>query len=337
MLITNMLDSNIPSTQRLWNAMRYFFNVHIFKKWRLLITLLGLGYLPIGHTAPYVVVTLKPIHSLVASIMEGVGEPHLLLPDGASPHTFHLKPSTLKQIQQADILVWVGPTLELFMVKPLQQISAKSSLITLLDIPNLKTYPLRQGRDWQTSHEDHEHSHDHGTDNRDPHVWLSIENAQIIANFLAQDLSKRDPQNAKIYQQNAKILNEKLLKLQVGLKSLLNTSQSHPFLVYHDGYQYFEKEFNLNAVGTMIVNPHVPLSAYGLKMIKDLIQKQGIHCVFRETEFNDKLIQHSLNELGINVAELDPLGARQKPGPDNYEQTLNQLGKTLSECLQPKA
>lgn len=280
--------------------------------------------------APKVAVTLKPLHALVASIMEGIGEPQLLLPDGTSPHTFQLKPSTLKQLQQAELIIWVGPELEVFMIKPVAQLHPRFGVVTLLNIPNLQLLNLRQGREWEHHHEeDHSHAHE----GKDPHIWLSTTNAKIMVDLLTSKLSKIDPTNAIRYQENASKLKIKIDVLKTKLEKILKPVQSKPFLVYHDGYQYFEKEFQLDGIGTMMINPHLPLSAHGLNEIKQLIQSHRVTCVFRETEFNDTMIREYLNDLGVHVAELDPLGARIPTGPDAYEQILLQLGNTFKSCL----
>lgn len=285
--------------------------------------------------APKVAVTIKPIHALVAGIMQGVGEPQLLLPDGASPHTFQLKPSTLKQLKEAELIVWVGPELELFMVKPLEQLQPRYGIQTLMTLPHLQLLNQRNGREWEHEHDDDhdEHSH-HSHEGQDPHMWLSTENAKIIIDALTSTLSQNDAENAKIYQTNAKNLKVKINTLKNTLDKQLSPVQAIAFLVYHDGYQYFEKEFHLDGVGTMMINPHLPLSAHGVNEIRQLIKDKQVKCVFRETEFNDTMTRQYLSDMGVKVQELDPLGARIPEGPDTYEKILKQLGDTISSCLQ---
>jgi len=306
--------------------------------------ILGLGLVcllanPVAFATTKVAVTLKPIHSLVAAVMEGVSVPELLLPDGASPHTFQLKPSTLKTLNEADLIVWVGPSLEMFMTKPLSSLSPRYGFIEIQSLDNLVKLPLREGREWQHgAHEDpHEHAHDHGAHGDvDPHLWLSNANAQTIVKVTAERLSKADPQHAKQYQANAQKTLAQLRALKKNLAALLASVQSEPFLVYHDGYQYFEKEFALKAVGTMVINPHVPLSANGLTQVKELIKTRGVKCIFKETEFSERIIEKSLGNLPVQIKELDPLGVRIPKGPHHYEQTLLELGKTMHDCLEPK-
>jgi zinc transport system substrate-binding protein len=287
------------------------------------------------YGAPQVAVTIKPIHALVAGIMQGVGEPQLLLPDGTSPHTFQLKPSTLKQLQQAELIIWVGPELELFMVKSLEQFHPRFGVLTLLALDHLQILNQRNTREWAHDHKhDHDESSHHSHEGQDPHIWLSTDNAKIIVDSIAAVLSQHDPDNAKIYQANAKNLKAKINTVKTRLTAQLSPVQTKPFMVYHDGYQYFEKEFQLDAVGTMMINPHLPLSAHGLSEIKQLIKDNNVKCVFRETEFNDTMTRQYLNGIGVNVEELDPLGARIPQGPQAYEKILLQLGDTLSSCLQ---
>lgn len=313
--------------------MRWLFN-------RILaISLICLCLTPTAFAAPTVAVTLKPIHSLVASVMEGVGTPLLLLPDGASPHTFQLKPSTLKSLKEADLIVWVGPSLEMFMTKPLSSLTPKYGFIEIQTIQNLVKLPLREGREWQHGDPEDPHGHDHSHSAHghiDPHFWLSNANAQTIVKVTAEHLSKADPNHAKQYQANAQKTLAKLRTLKTNLQGQLASVQTEPFLVYHDGYQYFEKEFNLKAVGTMVINPHVPLSANGLTQIKELIKARGVKCIFKETEFSERIIENSLGNQFVKIKELDPLGVHIPKGPDHYERTLLELGKTIHDCLQPE-
>jgi zinc transport system substrate-binding protein len=280
--------------------------------------------------APQVAVTLKPIHSLVAGIMEGVATPTLLLPDGASPHTFQLKPSTLLALNKAELIVWVGPNLETFMQKPLSSLHPRFGRINLMEIPGIQKLPQRHTREWQHADESHEHNHE----TYDPHIWLSVKNAEIIVHYITDYLANIDPLHREQYRENEKKMQQRLETLRARLHQELTPVQTKPFLVYHDGYQYLEKEFALNSKGTMITNPHVPLSAHGLQAIQKLIASQNIHCVFRETEFNDTVILNSLSHWKVKVAELDPLGNKIPAGPENYEKTMLKIGETLEGCLQ---
>lgn len=289
------------------------------------------------HDSPDVVVTIKPLYGITSQIMDGVGKPVLLLPDYASPHTFQLKPSLRRALLQADLIIWVGPTLETFLSKPLENLHPRFGILTLSTLPGLQILPQRTGRDWPDVHV-HEHeadheNHDHATD---PHLWLSPTNAQLIAKAIADLLIKNDPSHAKQYAQNLEILQKRIDAVNQELKILLEPIKNRPFLVYHDAYQYFEKAYGLKGMGTIIINPNVPLSAKGLSEINQMIEKKHITCVFTETEFRDLTIAKALKNSAVHVVELDPLGAKQVADNHAYENTLLALGKAFQSCWMPQ-
>lgn len=280
------------------------------------------------EASPRVVVTLKPIHSLAASIMDGVGQPELLLPDGASPHTFQLKPSTVKAINQAELIIWVGPELETFMQKAIT--TKEQNTLTLLQLPKLQRLAQRQTRHWHQDEDDHKHE----AGGIDPHIWLSVHNAKTIVDAITQRLVRDDPRNEKTYMQNRLRTLSQLQALFNTLNENFANVRQQPFLVYHDGYQYLEKEFGLNGKGSIILNPHVPLSGKVLHGLKQQIEKEHIQCVFTETEFNQTQLEKNLQILKVNFAELDPLAVKQSPGPQCYTLMMTQNSKIMQQCLE---
>lgn len=123
--------------------------------------------------APDVVVSIKPIHSLVASIMKGVGEPSLIVEGAASPHTYTLKPSNARALENADVVFWVGPGLEAFLDKPLEALPKNAKVVELEDALGLTKLPFREGGAFEGhDHGDHaeagegadDHAHDHGAE-----------------------------------------------------------------------------------------------------------------------------------------------------------------------------
>ncbi|WP_165218962.1 zinc ABC transporter substrate-binding protein [Affinirhizobium pseudoryzae] len=125
--------------------------------------------------APDVVVSIKPIHSLVAAVMQGVGEPKLIVDGAASPHTFTMKPSNARTIEGADVVFWIGPNLEAFLDKPLDALAGKATVVALGDVAGVETLPFREGGPFEAhdhgdddhDHADHghaDHGHDHGAE-----------------------------------------------------------------------------------------------------------------------------------------------------------------------------
>src|SRR5919106_6485405 len=87
--------------------------------------------------APRVVASIKPIHSLVAGVMQGIGEPVLLVLGTGSEHSYNVRPSQARALAQADVVFWVGETMETFLIKPLQALSGNAKLVELWEVPDL--------------------------------------------------------------------------------------------------------------------------------------------------------------------------------------------------------
>lgn len=115
---------------------------------------------------PRVVTTIKPVHSLAAAVMAGVGEPQMLLPPGASPHDYALKPSDARALDQAQVVFWIGAPLEGFFVKPVQSLAGKARVVALASAPDLVLLPTRSGGAWDEHDHDHDHGHDHDHDHK---------------------------------------------------------------------------------------------------------------------------------------------------------------------------
>ena len=199
-----------------------------------------------------VVASIKPIHSLVSSVMDGVGQPDVIVDGYNSPHGFSLKPSHAKMIENADLIIWVGEDLEAFLEKPLNTISKKAVNIEIMDLSGIKKLKFREKNIFE-GHDDHGHGHnekkhddhghkeakhdDHGHDKHahgehDPHVWLDPMNAKVIIKEIENQLVKLDPDNSSKYKANSKKAQSELDNLTKNIKSDLKGNLR--FVVFHD-------------------------------------------------------------------------------------------------------
>ena len=114
-----------------------------------------------------VVASIKPVHSLVAAVMQGVGTPDLIVEGAGSPHTYALKPSQAKQLQQADLVFWMSHDLEAFLEKSIDGIATKAVSIPLMESHGLATLNFREGGAFDDhAHDDHD---DHDDEKHDDH------------------------------------------------------------------------------------------------------------------------------------------------------------------------
>jgi zinc transport system substrate-binding protein len=294
--------------------------------------------LPAWAEAPKVVVSIKPIHSLVASVMHGVGEPVLLVRGGASPHSYTMKPSDAKALSAADLVVWVGPELEGFLEKPLQANAPKATRLTLMDLKSLTLLQAREGGAWEPHDHGHEH-HDHKDhahedhEELNSHIWLDPANARAIVTATADALAAKDPADAEVYRTNADRTLQALDALDAELKATLAPLKDKPFVVFHDAYQYFEAHYDLSAVGSITVSPDRRPSAKRLSAIRAKIAGLNAACVFSEPQFEPTLVRTVVEGTRAKTGVLDPEGADLPEGEALYPTLMRNLAASLRGCL----
>lgn len=295
------------------------------KRWWLGLTLWSAVVGEVGATVPQVVVSIKPVHSLVAGVMAGVGEPELLVSGGASPHSYALKPSEVASLQRADLVFWLGPETEPFLPKFLQSLPPSVRVTALAEARGVELLAPRTGDD--------AHS-ESGGEHHDPHLWLSPHNAQGMVSTIVQQLVAVDPDHSAQYLSNLQALQGRLASLDLELRQQLQPLQTVPYIVFHDAYQYFEKRYGLQPVDWIAVNPERPPGAGHLRLIRERLQRAEARCIFTEPQFPPKLVTALTDGLTVQQGVLDPLGADLQDGPDLYFVLLQNLGQSFVQCLQ---
>ncbi|WP_114393225.1 zinc ABC transporter substrate-binding protein [Oleisolibacter albus] len=283
---------------------------------------------------PDVVVTVKPLHALVAGVMQGVGEPALLVPGSASPHAFSLRPSDARALNGADLVVWAGPRLETFMERPLRALAGNATVLELMQAPGMELLDSRGGGVWQTDHGDHgDHSHGDGAGGKDGHIWLDPHNAQAITRAVAAALIRLDPARADIYRTNEAAQLARLAALDREIGERLAPVKDRPFIVFHDAYQYLEHRYGLNPAGTLTVTPDQKPGAARLSALRRQITEAGAACVFAEPQFEPTLVRTLAEGTPARTGVLDPEGASLPPGPGLYEALMRFNADALAGCL----
>ncbi len=301
-----------------------------------------------------VVVSIKPLHSIVSAVMQGVGEPKLIVQGAGSEHVYSLKPSDAEAIEHAKVIFWAGPSMETFLDKPIDTLGEGAKVIALGDADGLTRLKFREGGPFEAhdhGHEGHDHAHDdkkhdhaaeaseaghdhdHGHGEYDLHFWLDPQNGKVLAADIAKTLGASDPEHAAQYEKNARDYGEKIDALTREIASELEPVKDKPFIVFHDAYQYFENRFGVKAAGSITVSPEKAPGAARIKEIHDKIKSLGATCVFSEPQFEPKLVKTVIDGTEARTGILDPLGAELKDGPDLYPQLIRNLADSLKTCL----
>lgn len=292
---------------------------------------------PAAAEPPKVVVSIKPLHSLVGAAMDGVGEPKLLAPPAASEHSFSLRPTDARALQEADLVFWIGPELEGFLAKSVRALPRSARVVTLSEAPGIALLARREGGTWEA----HGREHDHGkarpgaAGEADLHVWLDPRNAARIVAIAAGRLSEADPPNAARYAANADRAGRALDALDAELAAILAPVRSRPFIVFHDAYQYLERRYGLNAVGSVTASPERKPSARRMHEIRGKIQRLEAVCVFSEPQFDEGLVRAVAEGAYARTAALDHLGLAAPDGFAGYAETMRRLARALAGCLAP--
>ena len=342
------------------------------KKTSIIITILSfLSFFTSANAEIKVVASIKPIHSLVSYLMDGVSKPSLIVDGYASPHGFALKPSHAKMLQEADIIFWVGEDLENFLEKPLTSIAKKAEKIELMEAHGLNKLKFRErnifddhddhghedGHKKKDDHDDHDdHGHkkkdDHGHDEdghkkKDDHDDHDDHEGHHHGEF--DPHIWLDPINAKIIlnemvehliENDAKNASTYKSNLDKALKDIdkltmevmTELSQSTSSIVFHDAYQYFEERFNVNVLGAFTVNTDVMPGAEQLAEIREIIEHDKVSCIFSEPQFNPDIINAVAKDMDIKTGVLDPLGATLDPGKDLYFNLIKNMSKSFKGC-----
>lgn len=325
----------------------------------LLTIALSLASSAIMAKNPVIVTTIKPVQSLIAQITDGVTEPEYLLKNG-SPHDFEPKPSDVKALNDADLIVWVSDDLETVLPPAVEKLGNKNTIVWQ-ELPDVKLLKSRNTGLWQEEDEDHDHDHehadghehsdDHGHEHSDdhghehhhhhhgaynPHIWLSVENANVLLKATAAKLSEIDPEHKSTYEANLKKALATLSNEKAAITEKLKSDAHKPYMVFHDAYPYFEADYHLDPVGVVRADPEHEPGAAHIAEIHKLFQNNKIICVFNEPEFPSALTAKLTKGTKVRTSVLDPVGTDIPAGKDFYGKLLNSIANNIHNCLNGK-
>ncbi len=315
-------------------------------------------------SAAEVVTSIKPLQLITSALTAGVTEPELLLPAEGTPHHYSLKPSDMKKLTEAEVVVWVGPGLEQFLQKPLSRTEAQ--IVTLLpdSTPHVHGDEAQEHVDehgheehdhdthseHQQGHNDHEDAHDpheaehdeheeehHShADGEDPHIWLDPLNALDIADQIMPALLQAFPDQAAQLNDNRAIFEQSVRAKNTEIAAQLKDVKGQGFFVFHDAYSGFVKHYGLNQLGYFTVDPGRKPGARHLAKIREQLESSQAVCVFSEPQFTSAVVNAIVGDLPVQLGELDPLARTFEPGKDAYVQYLQSMGDAFANCLQKK-
>lgn len=307
------------------------------------IPTLGLGLVllgtPVAEAAPKVVASIAPLAGIAAAVLGDGDMPTLLLPANQSPHHGALRPSQVRALAEADVVLWIGPELETGLDSALDAMPEAwvgSHALAATKIPEVTRKPFRHLESLGPE-ADHpaagEAAHDHhGT--TDPHLWLDPANAAAIADALAERLALLEPDRASVYRGNARRFGDAMAALKADLAEQLAAVRGRHFVVFHDAYQYFEMPFGLQAVAALTLDPAQSIGGRHLVGVREKARELKAVCVFADAQAPRDAVGGIARDLGLKSGILDPLGASIDPSANSYATLLKRLAESYRACLE---
>ena len=281
-----------------------------------------------------VVASIKPVHSLVAAVMDGAGSPDLIITGAISPHAFSLRPSDARNIQNAQIIFMVGDALETSLAGSIETLGRNARVVRLFETDGLMRLPLREGATFEGH--DHEGEGDHEAredESLDMHIWLDPVNARTMVRAIADTLSAADTVNAATYEANADAAIGRLDALLQRIDADVRGVRGRPFIVLHDAFHYFENRFGLIAAGAAWVSPDRPPGVRRIAALRELVSDLDVVCVLAEPQFDSRLANVIIEGTSARLGTVDPLGAALDSGPELYFTLLNDMAASFRNCL----
>lgn len=267
--------------------------------------------------------SIKPLALIIEPLLLEGDTVSVLVKPGASPHDYALKASDLQRIEKAQLVVWTGPVLERFLLKPLQS-KSQQQVLTLSDLEGMH-WPHLDSEELDFDHSKHD-SHDHG--DKDPHFWLDPVNVKIIARAVSERLISTNPSGRVAYQNKLVDFLALLDKLHNRLSSSSSSYHETGFVVFHRGYDHFVGRYNLNQLAYITWSPEQKPGARHLYQLRKTLAVSA-RCVFIEGKSNMRSAENLAADLGIKTAELDPLGV----DSETYYELMVTMEAAFASCL----
>ena len=311
----------------------------------------------------FILTTIKPLQLIAADINQGVIKSVPLLPPGASPHAYALRPSQIKKIHEATAIYWVDPLLESFVKKSFNQYADKNFALAALtadpveqnldhsletpeehaqhsehDDHDEANENQAHSEDKHEDHEDHDHQHastihDHKYQGKDLHIWLSPAKALQIAKVMQQNSTQLFPQHSALLQANYQRFEKSIHDLDLTLNAKFNGLKGLGFLVFHDGYSRFVEHYQLNQLAAITLNPSKRSGAKHLAQLRDVIREDKPVCIFSEPQFSAASVKTLVRNSAVNIAQLDPLATSINVNEDRYVSFMKHFSQQFIDCL----
>jgi len=271
---------------------------------------------------PSVVASIKPLQMIAAAVMDGVAQPAVLIPSNQSPHHYVLRPSDVALAGNADVVLWIGESMETYLVSLFSDLGEETTVLGAAAIEGMWLQapggsPLREAES-----------------RYDTHLWLNTDNAVLVAKHLTAELARRDPVNVAAYQSNLADFQTLITATQIQITAQLAGMSEFKYAVFHDGIQYFEQQFGLKHDFVVAPDHENQPGIRHLMDIQALIAQSPPACLLEDVNTSAATVNTVLRDLPVKRVPIDPLGDAIVADKQGYALLLTSLADAFDTCMQ---
>jgi zinc transport system substrate-binding protein len=268
----------------------------------------------LGRADVNIVTTIKPLQMIAEAVVQEYGSVSSIVDPQQSPHHFNVLPSDRVNLARADMVVWIGPLFETRISDFFEQVDFKAKTITVIDILGLQLHGVGDGQ-------------------IDAHVWLNSSNAVRIAKAIAEQAAEMDPVNEASYHQNLRKFISQIESTNRQIAQKFQAPSATNYAVYHNAYQYFEKQFGLQHEMVILQDPEVQPDIREIIELRRQVNDQQPSCLLVEFDSSSDLVSTVLNGHELKQITVDLLGSNVNSSGHAYSEYIATLADDFYQCL----
>ena len=263
-----------------------------------------------------IVVTIKPIHSIVTGLMKDVGTPELLIKGSQTPYDFTVTATETEQLNNAKLVIWVGAELEKNLEPVIALLPSSTTVVEILANTRLKILPSRSDPSL-----------------RDPFFWMDDRNIIILVDELTELLMQIDPARSHIYVRNRREMLVPLRRIDKEYEYGYRGLKASMGVTYFDNLQYFEQAYALTILDRVTGTPWDREEAINMLKVRNRIQQNEVACLFLDESMQAGNLELIVKGEQINIGKLDVLGRKFSAGADLYLKMMQYNTDVIKQCL----
>ena len=263
-----------------------------------------------------IVVSIKPIHSIVTGLMKDIGTPELLIKGSQTPYDFTVTATETAQLKNAKLVIWVGLELEKNLEPVIAKLPSSTTIAELLANSRLKILPSRSDPSL-----------------RDPFFWMDDRNIIILVDELTELLIQLDPARSHVYARNRREMLVPLRRIDKEYEYGYRGLKAGMGVTYFDTLQYFEQAYALNILDRVTGTPWDRETAASMLKVRNRIQQKEAACLFLDVSMHAGNLELIVKDQQINIGKLDVLGRKFSAGADLYLKMMQYNTDVIKQCL----